>query len=49
MLFRHIKLNPFDRPWRAQTEQMLVQIFAFHRAPLWGDLLDSVLLTHKNV
>jgi hypothetical protein len=49
MLFRHIKLNPFNRPWHAQTEQMLVQVLAFHRAPPWVDLRDSVLLTHKNV
>jgi hypothetical protein len=49
MLFRHIKLDPFDRPWRAQAEQMLVQVLAFHRASPWVDLRDSVLLTHKNV
>ena len=49
VLFRHIKLNPFHSPWRAQAEQMLVQILAFHRAPPWVDLRDSVLLTHKKV
>jgi hypothetical protein len=44
MLFGHVQINSLYRPWLVQPEQVAVQILAFHRAPPWLNLRDSVPL-----
>ncbi|MFI4941316.1 MAG: hypothetical protein ACHP7O_13375, partial [Burkholderiales bacterium] len=42
------QIHAHHRPRAAQTKQMLIQIFAFHRCSPWLDLRDSVpLYPHK--
>jgi hypothetical protein len=49
VLTSHIKLYTLNRPGRTQTKQLLIQFDAFHDAPSWQTMRESVLLTHTKV